>query len=264
MTTSCTGQGGTGTRYTYAQLMGLWINAGGPPAVAAIAAAIAEAESGGCTAAQNPTDNNGTQTSWGLWQISNGTHAMPVANIYDPNVNARAAVAKYRGAGNAFTPWGTFNSGAYKPFLSPGTAPDTSVPGGATAQTTAASSAGNDCLFGLPGIPGSNGLGSIINFASGGLIGSPAPQTCLISKSNVRALLGASLLVLGAAPLMVGALVLAAFAFRQSGAQAAVGKAAAVIPTPATRAAGAAATATAPKPKPKPKPKPAGAASRTS
>src|SRR5712664_681644 len=103
------------TAYTYAQLEQLWINNGGPKAAAPVAAAVALAESGGNTAATNPTDNNGTQTSWGLWQISNGTHAQPVPDILDPNVNAAQAVAKYQGEGNSFGPaWGTYDSGAYE------------------------------------------------------------------------------------------------------------------------------------------------------
>jgi hypothetical protein len=224
--TSCQGQGGTGTLITYAQGMGLWINNGGPAAAAPIAAAIMMAESGGCTTAQNPTDNGGTQTSWGLWQISNGTHSMPVANIYDPNVNAQQAVAKYRAAGNQFSPWGTYNSGAYTKYLSPGTTPDTSVPG--TAQTTAATS-GDDCAFQL----GGQHIGSIIGIN----VGPSLPSVCLISKSEIRAFLGAGLIVGGAVPMMVGALILAAFAFRASGAQGAVTKAAAVIPTPAGKLA---------------------------
>ena len=104
--------------YTFAQLEGLWIQAGGSRAVAPIMAAIALAESSGRPDAINPTDNNGRQTSWGLWQISNGTHNMPVANILDPLVNAKQAVAKYNASG--FAPWGTYASGAYRQFLPKG------------------------------------------------------------------------------------------------------------------------------------------------
>lgn len=103
-------------RYSYAQLEQLWINAGGPKDVAYIAAAIALAESGGDPSSNNYTDNNGTQTSWGLWQISDGTHNEPVPNIDDPTVNAQQAVAKYTARGN-FSDWGTYDSGAYKQFL---------------------------------------------------------------------------------------------------------------------------------------------------
>jgi len=44
MSSACQGAGGggPGTRYTYAELEGLWINAGGAASLAPIAAAIAE------------------------------------------------------------------------------------------------------------------------------------------------------------------------------------------------------------------------------
>src|SRR5258708_38009059 len=114
--------------YTFAQLERLWINAGGRGAVARVAAALALAESSGNSAATNPTDNNGTQTSWGLWQISNGTHAMPVPNILDPLINAQQAVAKYRASG--WAPWGTYGSGAYRKDLQGSVPPAADVPGG--------------------------------------------------------------------------------------------------------------------------------------
>jgi hypothetical protein len=82
-------------------------------------AAIALAESSGNPNATNPTDNGGTQTSWGLWQISNGTHNQPVANVLNPQVNAAQAVAKYNASG--FAPWGTYKTGAYRQFLPKGT-----------------------------------------------------------------------------------------------------------------------------------------------
>ena len=89
--TACQGLGGTGTKYTYAQLEGLWINAGGPKAQAPVAAAIALAESGGCSSALNPNDNNGTQSSFGLWQISTGTHAAPSPSWANGATNAQLA-----------------------------------------------------------------------------------------------------------------------------------------------------------------------------
>lgn len=123
--------------FTFAQLEALWINAGGSKVTAPIAAAIALAESSGNPQAINATDNNGTQTSWGLWQISDGTHSMPVPNILDPNVNAKQAVAKWTNAGG-FSPWGTYATGAYKQYLSGAAPSDAGVPGGlgtAQAQT---------------------------------------------------------------------------------------------------------------------------------
>lgn len=213
--TSCQGLGGTGTHYTYAQLEGLWINAGGAKAAAPVAAAIAEAESGGCSTALNPTDNNGTQSSFGLWQISNGTHNPPVANIYDAAVNAGQAVAKYKGAGNSFAPWGTYNSGAYKAYLSGGTTPDTNVP--AAAQLTAATTANKDCLISFGGqklIP---------------VVGPTVPQVCL-TRGTVRAVIGGLVLVAGGAVMMTGTLVLVAFAFRATGALRGAANVAAAVP----------------------------------
>lgn len=114
---------------SYAQAEGLWIKAGGDPSVAAIAAAIVFPESGGNPQALNPTDNGGRQSSFGLWQISTGTHAPPDPNWADPLTNAKLAVAKYKGAGNSFSPWGTYDSGAYKRFLQGGVPPDMSAGG---------------------------------------------------------------------------------------------------------------------------------------
>lgn len=114
--------------YSYGQLEQLWISAGGSRALAPLMAAIALAESGGNPAANNTTDNNGTQTSWGLWQVSDGTHNWP--GSADPNVpanNAKYAVAKYQSQG--LTAWGTYDSGAYKKFYQ-GNVPPSSLPQG--------------------------------------------------------------------------------------------------------------------------------------
>lgn len=121
--------------YTYAQLEGLWISNGGSAALAPIMAAIALAESGGNPLAKNTTDNGGSQTSWGLWQISDGTHNQPVNNILDPNINASQAVKKVQSQG--LSAWGTYTSGKYKQFMS-GAAPSTSgLPSGSTSVQNA-------------------------------------------------------------------------------------------------------------------------------
>lgn len=197
--------------YTYAQLEGLWINAGGSAALAPLMAAIAEAESGGNPGAVNATDNNGTQTSWGLWQVSNGTHAQPVPNILDPSVNAQQAVAKYNSQG--LTAWGTYDSGAYKAFMSAGTTPQTSgLPATAAATTATTASYSVTCLFGFPGV-------SLPLFGDVG-------SFCMFSRSEARGLIGG--LCLGAAGIiaMAAAVILAASAFEHSGAASAVGSAA--------------------------------------
>lgn len=188
---ACTGATGqTGTRYTYAQLQGLWIRAGGSKGMAALMAAIAMAESGGCSAAVNDTDNGGTQTSWGLWQISDGTHAEPAANILSPSVNAQQAVAKYQDQG--LGAWGTYTSGAYKAYMSGATTPDMNVPGakgtvpkGKDARTTAKIEpySADTCLFGFPGV-------------SMPVVGNVG-QFCILPKHTARAFIGFGLLAAG-------------------------------------------------------------------
>jgi hypothetical protein len=84
--------------FSKSQLMDLWVAAGGSKSVANIAAAIAMAESGGNQFAHNRSGASG------LWQILG--QVVP-GNIYDPMVNARNAVTKWRDAGG-FTPWTTF------------------------------------------------------------------------------------------------------------------------------------------------------------
>lgn len=212
--TSCVGAGGqTGTVYSYAQLEGLWINAGGSQAVAPIAAAIALAESGGCSAALNPTDNNGTQTSWGLWQISDGTHGQPVPGILSPATNARQAVAKYQGAGSTFSPWGTYSSGAYRKYVSGSTTPDTTGLPAATLDSSAPG--GSDCAMTFPSID----LG--VTSVGGG---------CLLTYSTERAIISGLLLGVAGIIALAGMVILAASAFQHTGASAAVGKVASLTP----------------------------------
>lgn len=119
---------------TFAQLESLWIQAGGPSKLAPLMAAVALAESSGIPTETNPTDNHGTQTSWGLWQISTGTHAEPNPNWADPLENAKLAVAKWHTQG--LWAWGTYTSGKYKEFLPKGyVAPDPNL--GSLAGTVA-------------------------------------------------------------------------------------------------------------------------------
>lgn len=183
------------TRYTYAQLESLWINAGGPAGVAPIAAAIAEAESNGSDTAMNYTDNGGTQTSVGIWQLSSGTHSYPGAWTTAAG-NASGAVTKYRNAGNSFSPWGTYYTGAYKRFLNGSTTPDpngippgggVSPPGGGSAGAPAAvetvgSKLPAGCLMGIPPIN--------LHITS-------TPSVCIIEKSWMRALLGGLIMLTG-------------------------------------------------------------------
>ncbi len=132
-------------KYTYGQLEELRVGAGGSKTMAPLMAAIALAESGGDPAAENAADNGGKQTSWGLWQISDGTHNQPAANILDPRVNARQAVAKYEAQG--LGAWGTYTSGAYKRYYK-GDVPPGQLPQGGTPGSPV-----------LTGFPGGGGLG---------------------------------------------------------------------------------------------------------
>jgi Lysozyme like domain len=138
------------TSLSFAQLEGLWIQAGGPSNVAPLMAAIALAESGGRPTAENLTDNKGTQSSFGLWQISTGTHNPPNPNWSNPLTNAQLAVTKYNSQG--LGAWGTYTSGAYKSRLPSGyknIAPDTSgvVDANSAAYQTVAASSAVSCYW---------------------------------------------------------------------------------------------------------------------
>lgn len=201
-------------KYSYAQLEQLWINGGGATSLAPVAAAIAEAESQGDPEATNPADNNGTQTSWGLWQISNGTHNQPVPNILDPSVNAQQAVAKYNASG--WEPWGTYTSGAYTAYLSNSTPPDPSgVPaGGSGVTTTAAVTGPSPCLLSSPSV------NLYVTTVGGG---------CLVSKSQGRAVIGGLCMVAGALIVLPGLIILVVSGFKGAGGPAAVAGTASVL-----------------------------------
>lgn len=177
---------------TYAQMEGYALKAGWTPAEAPVVAAIGEAESGGNTDAVNPTDNHGRQSSYGWLQISNGTHTPPSPNWADPATNAALGRQKFVDAGHSFSPWGTYDSGAYRAYLSGSTTPDTNVkgnPNALTAETTAAISA--DCLLGISGVPGTSWINDL--FGSGGNVG----QMCFVTRSNARGYIGALILAAG-------------------------------------------------------------------
>ncbi len=147
-------------RLTYGQLEQVWIQGGGSRALAPLMAAIAMAESGGDAGATNPTDNNGTQTSWGLWQISDGTHNMPSADILTPLGNARAAVAKYHSQG--LGAWGTYTSGAYRVFYR-GNIPPGRLPQGGGSPTSATTTA---WWSSIPGTGLLSGAGTLVQDVS--------------------------------------------------------------------------------------------------
>lgn len=116
--------------YTYGQLEGLWVDAGGSAALAPIMAAIAMAESGGNSAAVGHNTNGSTDT--GLWQI-NSVHN--VSGMTDPEANAKEAVKIYKSQG--LSAWTTYTSGAYKKFLKSGVSAVTTGLTGSTSNTNA-------------------------------------------------------------------------------------------------------------------------------
>lgn len=80
------------TTYTFAQLEGLWIQAGGSKALAPLMAGVAEVESGGNPQAENPSGATGLwQIEWPLYR-----NLVPGATsrqaYFNPQINAAAAV----------------------------------------------------------------------------------------------------------------------------------------------------------------------------
>jgi hypothetical protein len=197
--TGCTGAGGTGTLYNYSQLEGLWINAGGSKALAPTMAAIAMAESGGCSTALNPSGASG------LWQILGAVNPSDQGNLFDPAVNAKEATLKYSSQG--LGAWVTYTTGAYKSYLSGSTTPDTNVP---SSGSTPASNTGD--------------AGCLLQIGGGSVLGISNPlNVCLISRKGAREIVGALCLTAAGIIGLAAAVILAASAFQHPAATAAVG-----------------------------------------
>jgi len=133
------------TTYTYAQLEGLWEQAGGSKALAPVMAAIAMAESGGNSDAYNQSGASG------LWQILGAVNPSDQGHLFNPQVNAREALLKYQTQG--LGAWVTYTDGAYKQYLKdnvgasvPGTAGDrgSNATGTATGSATTGQGSGKD------------------------------------------------------------------------------------------------------------------------
>lgn len=127
---------------SYADLEGLWIQAGGSAASAPLAAAIAMAESGGNPSSLNNNASTG-DLSYGLWQINMIGSLGPsreqqfgissYSQLLDPLTNAKAAV-KVSNGGTNFLPWSTYKNGAYQRFLNGSVPPNMGAGGsGSTA-----------------------------------------------------------------------------------------------------------------------------------
>jgi hypothetical protein len=120
---------------THSQLESLWILAGGSQATADTAAAIAQAESGGRTDAilntaypklpgyHPPGAGALPEYSVGLWQINELAHpSYTTASLLTPtgNANAATAIATF---GASFSAWSTYQSDAYRQYLTSGGTP---------------------------------------------------------------------------------------------------------------------------------------------
>lgn len=202
-------------RYSYAQLQQLWINAGGPASAAPTAAAIAEAESGGLSNAAYPgttvAPGKGSNTdATGLWQILGVPPGFSPAQLTDPAANAAMAVAKYKGAGNSFQPWVTYTNGAYKAFLNGSTTPDPSVP-----PATAGAAAGTVTQATLDAATASAST-CLVGFTSPSVLGIGGGTVCILSKAQMRALVGGGLLAAGGLLFLAGAVLVVGIGLGQS------------------------------------------------
>jgi hypothetical protein len=105
----------TGT-LTKDQIRKLWTDNGGSPSTAAIAAAIAEAESSGRTGVTSVNPDGGENV--GLWQLdTKGEGAgYTVQQLQDPATNARITIMRTANGTN-WGAWETWHTGAYKQYL---------------------------------------------------------------------------------------------------------------------------------------------------
>src|SRR5437588_6657990 len=210
---------GPNTKLSYAQIEGLWVQAGGDPKLASLMAAIAMAESGGHPFEIN--DDAGTgDYSVGLWQVNyfdglaqsrTAAFGSPESLRRDPLAQSRAAISILKSQG--LSAWTTYTRGTYQQFLQGGVTPDTSGTYGSGSGATA-TTAGNvlgttdaNCLIPYPSVQSSIGLGS----GSGG---------CLLTKDQAHKLLGGLLVAAGVGIMGLGILIMVTIAFRRKGQQA--------------------------------------------
>ena len=159
--------------YSFSQLVTIWTQAAAgtkyaSKAWAELMAAIGLAESSGRADAVNNADNGGTQSSFGIWQISTGTHTPPAPNWADPTVNARLAIGKLNSQG--LGAWGTYTSGAYRKFLSgvsASTLPQTAgTPTGTMQAETASLDFANPLSVAGSLTSAAKSLGDLVGFSS--------------------------------------------------------------------------------------------------
>ena len=97
-------------KYSQEEIAVLWVKNGGDSDTAIVASQVAMAESGGNSLATN-RNSNGT-TDRGLFQI-NSIHGG--LSVYPVNANVKAAI-KISQNGKDWSPWTTYNSGAYRKY----------------------------------------------------------------------------------------------------------------------------------------------------
>ena len=132
-------------RLTAQQIAGYAQAAGFPPEELARATAVALAESGGDPGATHSNTNG--SVDYGLWQI-NTVHGslLNQGDKFNPLDNAKMALTVFRGAGNKWTPWPSYNNGSSQGFMAQATlaaaqpVPPAS-PAGASASAAASATA---------------------------------------------------------------------------------------------------------------------------
>ena len=122
----------------------------------------------------------------------------PGGDSYNARVANAATVAGWVSSGN----WPTSTTGL-------------SGANGSSSSSGSGAANGPDCAFGIPAI----------NFHV-----ASTPELCLLKKATIRHMVGGGLMVAGGAVGGLGVVLLAAFAFRASGAQAAAANSLAVLP----------------------------------
>jgi hypothetical protein len=201
-------------KLTYSQLEGLWIQNGGSTSLAPVMAAIALAESGGNPSARNDKDNGGTQSSFGLWQISTGTHTPPASNWADPNENARLAVGKYKSQG--LKAWGTYTSGAYTRFLANGVPPSSIQSSSALSSGTSATATADT---------------STTDYTCAWNLSIPVKgNVCVATKSQARATLAVLIMGTGLAVALIGLILIVKQSTATASGAAVVGAARVLVP----------------------------------
>jgi len=177
------------------QIAGYARAAGFPPDQISTATAVALAESGGETTATNRNSNG--STDYGLWQI-NTIHGQLLnqGDKFNPLDNAKMALTVYARAGNKWTPWTVYKSGAYRGQMSVATLAAGNPIEPENLGASASATVGDTTVEASIGTQQSSVLGSIGDalaafsiFTSGSLwlrIGAFILGSCLIGFSLLR------------------------------------------------------------------------------